>query len=363
MVRNSDSGEVVAELEVPTVQSSDSGSVITETPSNELLCCCFSPNGNLVAGGAGNTIYIWGITNSNHYLIKTLIGHTRDISSLTFSSSLTSASYDGSVKFWQISTSPTGPAATDIIATPPTPTKIRSASLQTRAGVAITSDAAGGVKTWDLTTGLCKASFETPAQGTWRDAQLIEGRLIHVWWENGKIHIWDAEKKDLIQTIDISVSDIEVSDIKGLRISRDGSKVFCLTEEFILIWAIFTGGIIGKVKLEGGLYLDPLCADGSKIWVRGSSLLQGWDFGTSDPLPIPLSSTALNRPRLDLVDGHRWWAIRPNKVKDVVTGEEVFQLSGRYGEPYDVQWDGWYLVAGYQSGEVLILDFNHVIPQ
>ena len=24
------------------------------------------------------------------------------------------------------------------------------------------------------------------------------------------------------------------------------------------------------------------------------------------------------------------------------------------------QWDGQYLVAGYESGEVLILDFNHM---
>ena len=27
------------------------------------------------------------------------------------------------------------------------------------------------------------------------------------------------------------------------------------------------------------------------------------------------------------------------------------------------QWDGRYLIAGYESGEVLILDFIHIIPQ
>ena len=345
MVQNSDSGAIVARLEVPT---------------DELVCCCFSPNGNLVAAGAGYTIYIWDITSSNHHLIETLVGHTGKITSLTFSSSLTSASKDGSVKFWQIGTSLMNPVAADIIPIPPTTYRINSTSLQTKDGIAITSDAAGEVKIWDLTTGLCKASFKTPAKGLWRDAQLIEGKLIHVWEEDGTIHIWDAEKEELVQTINVSVSDVF-----GLRISGDGSKIFCLSGKFILTGSMWTGDIIGKVELESNSWLDPLCADGSKVWVclMLSSLLQGWDFGGSDPSPILLSSTALNRPRLELVDSHKWWETCPNKVKDVITGEEVFQLSGRYGRPWEVRWDGQYLVAGYESGEVLILDLNRVLPQ
>jgi hypothetical protein len=32
-------------------------------------------------------------------------------------------------------------------------------------------------------------------------------------------------------------------------------------------------------------------------------------------------------------------------------------------EPVVVEWDGQYLVAGYESGEELILDFNYIFPQ
>ena len=46
----------------------------------------------------------------------------------------------------------------------------------------------------------------------------------------------------------------------------------------------------------------------------------------------------------------------------MVTGKVVFQLTGRFAKPVDVQWDSRYLVAGYKSGEVLILNFNHVFP-
>ena len=50
-------------------------------------------------------------------------------------------------------------------------------------------------------------------------------------------------------------------------------------------------------------------------------------------------------------------------IRDKVTGKKVFQLSGRYKKPKAVRWDGQYLVAGYESGEVLILDFHHMYPQ
>ena len=78
-IRNSDSGAVVAELQVST---------------NDFKCCCFSPGDRLVAGGAGNTIYIWDITKSGPCLIETFNGHTSEILSLVFSSSLISSSRD-----------------------------------------------------------------------------------------------------------------------------------------------------------------------------------------------------------------------------------------------------------------------------
>ena len=45
-------------------------------------------------------------------------------------------------------------------------------------------------------------------------------------------------------------------------------------------------------------------------------------------------------------------------IKDAVSGKVIFWLGGRFADPTDLQWDGQYLVAGYGSGEVLILDFN-----
>jgi len=54
------------------IQNTDSGVVTAklQTVDNEFYCCCFSPSDRLVAGSAGNTIYIWDITKSDHTLLR-----------------------------------------------------------------------------------------------------------------------------------------------------------------------------------------------------------------------------------------------------------------------------------------------------
>jgi len=340
---------------VVTVQNSDSRAIMTKfsVPDDSIRECCFSPDSRLIAVAAGFTAYVWDITGSDPHLVETHIGHTQHITSLAFSSpsSFISASYDKSVKFWQIDAS-----SVDLVTNNPKPTpsplaSIESVSLQARGGIAISSDSDGVVKAWDILTGLCKTSFQTPAKDdNWRDAQLIDGRLILVWLKVKKVHIWDTGKGELLQSLD-------GPEWGTIRISGDGSKVFCLGSGLIQAWSMWTWEPVGQVKIQKWDYMDPLQVYGSEVWVRleDSSTL-GWDFGISGSSPVPLSNLSIGRPHLDFISG-------PWRFKDTVTGEVVFQLPGRYTTPNVVQWDGQYLVAGYKSGEVLILDFHHMYPQ
>ena len=113
---------------------------------------------------------------------------------------------------------------------------------------------------------------------------------------------------------------------------------------------------MGEVKLEFSRHRRSLTVDGSRVWVHSPVLeLQGWDFETPNPSP-ELS----DMPSPHLNDTKLWDVILP-RIKDRVSGKVVFQLGGRFEEPVVSQWDGGYLVAGYLSGEVLILDFNHML--
>jgi len=369
---------------VATVRNLGSRAVVAKLQVSDFAfqCCCFSPNSKLVACSVMVSIFLWDITGSDPQLVNEFIGPCDEISSLTFSSSLISASRDGTVRFWQISTSSIDPVATGSTSTSSTPAAIRSVSLQTRDNLAISSNTAGVVKTWDTVSGLCRASFKTPPEHAWGDAQLIEGKLIFVWWERGKISIWDLEKGELLQNLDMPLAN-------GLRISGDGSKLFCLSYGFIQAWSLWTGEALGRVEViaeklgdedemqmqvelevwddprAGTIqYLDPLYVDGSRIWVcfKGAPT-QGWDFGISGSSPIQLSNAFPDRPCLEFTDGTRESPPGPSIITDTITGQEVFRMPRRYSQYFAVQWDCWYLITGYGTGEVLILDFHHVLPQ
>jgi len=337
VVQNTSSGAIMAKLHV------DSGNT---------NCCCFSPDGSLIAVAAGDTIYIWRITNSDPLLIKTLVGHTNHISSLAFSSpsSLISSSYDKSVKFWQIGALLADQEVTNLKSTLLPSAPIKFINLWAKDGIVISTDWDGVVRIWNISTGLRRVSFQAPTKDSYQsDIQLIDNRLIFVWQADRKIHIWDVEKKKLLQTIAGSIRNVE-----DIRISGDRSKVFCLSWSSIQAWSIQTGEAVGEVELQICGHQRSLVVDGSRVWVHSPSWKPlGWDFGGLSPVQIScMSSLPLGNTKL--------WNADLSRIEDAVTGKVFFQLAGRFSNPVDVQWDGQYLVAGYESGEMLILDFNHV---
>ena len=306
------------------VQDSESRAVVAKfnMGNTKINHCCFSPNGRLVAVAVDCIAYVWDITNSEPCLIETFIGHTSDINSLVFSSptSLISVCWGKSVKFWQIGTSSASPDITDL-KTPSYTSPIKSITLQAKDGIAISSDSDGVVRIWDLSTGLCKSSFQTPAKHSYqRDVQLINNRLVLVWFAAQKIHIWGVEKGELLQTVYTSLDSVE-----DLRISGDGSKVFCMKFFYIHAWHIWTGEDMGRVY-PGSAYVDSfLTTDSSRVWVHSPGGINGWDFGVPDSSSIKHYSEPTNRPHLDFIGGIRKHRSFLPGIEDTITGKVVFQ--------------------------------------
>ena len=107
-----------------------------------------------------------------------------------------------------------------------------------------------------------------------------------------------------------------------------------------------------KMDIGNGSYSGTLIVDGSKVWACwGGSNYQGWDFGTPGSTPVEMPNTPATS---------RLWDPKQARIKNPATGEVVLQLSRIFANPVGVQCDGSYLVAGYQSGEILILDLTDI---
>ena len=117
-------------------------------------------------------------------------------------------------------------------------------------------------------------------------------RQVDLGWCGGKeICLWDIERGELLQTVNIGSYFLTLS----LRISEDGSKIFLLDDKSIRAWSIQTAKIAGEVEFVGKPFFNSLVLDDSKVWVRfEDSQSQGWDFGLVGSLipPVPLSSSS-----------------------------------------------------------------------
>ena len=338
------------------IQNSTSGGTIVKSNIDDYPChhCCFSPDGRLIAAAAGFTVYVWDTTSSHPHPIRIFAGHTGMITSLAFFSPsfLISSSQDYLIKFWEIGILQADPAMADLEPIPPTSAEIQTIALQVEDGIAISCNLDGVVRTWDISTGSCKATFQTMAGYANRtDVQLTNNGSIIVWSGGTDICVQDLETGEL--RVDMTVD----GKIQEVKLSGDGSIVFCLCEESIQALSTWTGEVVGKVGLGWALQRS-ITVHGSRVWSHSpwsESKSIGWDFGTPGSPPVQLSNSELVLPH-----NAKLWDADQCGIKDGVTGRVVLKLPERFARPIKPLWDGRYLVAGYKSGEVLILDFNHV---
>jgi len=334
------------------IQKINSGVVVAsfDMTNSFLTFCCLSPDSRLVAAAAAaHHVWVWDITGSHPHLIETFVGHTTNITSLEFSSPsvLVSVSSDRSVKFWKIGASSIDTAVTN----PKSPD--RSVTPKATDDITPPSNLDRVVGTWGISTNPYKGSLQISAKDPHqRNFQPVETKLISVWYTDGKVNIWDTEGGKLLQTINVPIYSV-----KDLRVSGDGSKIFCIYEESIQAWDIWTGEALGRVEILDGIS-KVLAIDSSTIWVSSQSCNLGWDFRTLGLSPIRLHGGPPDRIYLG---DTRMWEINTSRIMNMSTWKVLFQLPQKFERVDHVQWGGQYLVASLLSKEVLILDFSHTL--
>ena len=335
-----------------TVHNSSSGAIVTQfQAANKVHKCCFSPDNRLVAVAAGKTAYCWDITASEPKLVETLIGHTEEITSLIFSSpsTLISASADKSVKFWKIEAQSTDPAIIDLKPTSLPSAPIRSVILQSKEAIAFTHDSRGVINAWDISTGTCKISIQIPVDSYNRwDAQLVNGKFIFIWNTDERVYACDGENGELLWE-----TNLPWDKLWNLKISGGGDWVFGVHGCDMWAWSLQTGEVVERMNV--GWVTGTLTVDGSKVWVHRVELSpKGWDFGIPGSAPVELPNNPPSPATSEL------WDPKQARIKNPATGEVVFQLPRRISNPMCLECDDSYLIAGYHSGEILMLDLKTV---
>ena len=199
---------------------------------------------------------------------------------------------------------------------------------------------------------------------------MVQGELVVAFYgrdSTWKISTWDVEKEEYLKTVDLP-PEAHIYD-HNLRISGDGTRAFGLGEQCIQTWSTSNGKSAGDISFKWPSHSSspPFVVDDSRLWIRsGDSPAQGWDL--KNPRSPALQSTDMpsDGRRLDFIEADDTSGpdTGPTRIKDSITKKEVFRLPERFAQPSVAQWNGRYLVAAYSgTGELLILDFQHMIPR
>ena len=363
-----------------TIRDSSSRAVITilRFPRRDFSYCCFSPSGELVAGAAGATIYIWNVnsTHSASHFIGTFTPHDSEITSILYPSSFISAHSDGKIRFSQIGGDSTGTKSTALADS----TDIACITLQAEEGFAITVDLIGTVKLWDLSTGLSKTLLRaSQTRVVAKCARLVNGILIVVLHYPSKsldlfgISTWDVKTEEELRTTPLPGDQGYHED--DFTISEDGTTLFSVGRwQEIQAWCALTGEETGSgtyTLVEGKHPSQATLGHqgrSERLPVRGRNL-RNLPPAIFDPsrggVPVPLLAELFD-VFLTGSDAHLTQNCiqRGNDgVRMTPSQTRVFQLPKRSTEPIKAQWDGRYLFIAYHAGDVVILDLVNALSQ
>ena len=355
----------------PTVRDTASGTITATllSPGRHFSLCCFSPSNQFVAGVADETVYVWDTTGTPR-LIETFTPHRSSIFSLVYSPSLVSTHNDGKIRFQRIDGNSLNPLTKTTKSVGLPRATIIYTTLQTEEGLAISVDSAGTIERWDLSTGLPEILLHTPQGEYVIGARLANSILIIVHRDHSLdsgwgVSTWDVgsgerlEKKPLIGDLSI----LDPTPDRDLGISKDGTTFFVVDPANIRTWSTLTGESTGSFFHRNYTRTSiSVNLDGPIIWVHSLGRSQAWGWDSRNLKAPPLDSSKMPK-RLRLACLHARGdegSTGQSRIIDTTSKVDVFRLSGRIANPGKAVWDGRYLCVGYETGELLILDFVHM---
>ncbi|KAG9396006.1 high-affnity carbon uptake protein Hat/HatR [Carpediemonas membranifera] len=227
-----------------TIMLWDKHGVCTTTMKHvgRVRCIAVSPGGSAIAsGGSDHKIMLWDQTGR---LVKTLKGHTRDVTSLAFSpdrQTLISGSWDKTVRTWNVATG-----------------KCRRKTIVTGSGDKT-------IKVWDAVSGRLERTLEGHTNSVVAVAISANGALLASGSGDNTIRLWDTRTWD-----SVAVLRGHVSFVYSVAFSPDGRTLASGSgDKNIKLWSIFSGECFKTLRGHA------FCVHSVAFSPDGSTLLSG----------------------------------------------------------------------------------------
>jgi polar amino acid transport system permease protein len=225
---------------------------------SEIHDLVLSPNGTLLAGGAENgVVWLWELPRNKEkrdrgeWTLRELSGHEDAVVGVAFDRGglrLFSASRDGTVRAWNVST-----GETETVLEVPGGKPLTGASLSTEGRTVAGVDTDGVVHVWDVAAGQLLQSIGSGLNANRALALSSDGTLVAA--GNGEnIQIWDARSGDAVQTLQGYWEDESEQedwlghdkDVTVLAFSPDGTILASGgADKIIVIWELESGEVKG----------------------------------------------------------------------------------------------------------------------
>ncbi|MHC5055565.1 MAG: FtsX-like permease family protein [Planctomycetota bacterium] len=260
-----------------------------------VLSLAFSPDGKRFVSGCGdNTVRVWDVAAGAEVLALTR--HSASVTTVAFSPdgrSVASGDSDGTVKLWYAHNGELHQLPADSLdAAPEPPVPLRftghSAPVTSTAfdpqGLRLASASEdGAVKVWDVSTGAMLLGLAGDGGRVSSIAFGLEGKLLASAGDNGKVHLWDAATGDEVRTLvghqaPISSIAFRPRSSELASGSHDGT---------IKVWNVDTGKEVSTLEGQKGvvatLAYDP---DGDRLAAAGEDgIVRLWTASGRTLLP------------------------------------------------------------------------------
>lgn len=271
-------------------------------------------DGRIATTSQDSTIEIWDSFSGER--VSVLKGHSARVSSIILSrdaSVLLSASWDKSVKIWDLST----PIENDIEMLEKSPTYV----IASPDGTLFASVYSGTVEVWDSAAGHCVSTFESHGDTLFGVSWWSADSLAICLRDEKKIRIWNSRTQELVSSFESFDTEDDHWVFTSITKSRIGSRLVAASDHdnVVKAWDSATGKGLQTSKIEGYRTNTSCSYDGTHIaTVSEDQTINVWDSSTGT-----LVST---------LEGHR------SPDEDTAVGEWRVNSKGLVQDPFSKQW-------------------------